>query len=111
MHEHRRDSENEKVIHRRQIDSIAHKLGRWVINSIAVCAIPTVLFLWKDRDEKVARLINLEYTVTVGFQLANARIDNLDRKLSDGNTDIKNDISALRTEVFQMYRAAKQRSN
>lgn len=95
---------------RRVSASLRSKVGRWFINAVAVGALPTIVFLWQDRDEKARRLTNVEFIVSTGLQMANFRIDNLERKVTDGQGDIKDDIKALRQDVKEMYQATKRKN-
>lgn len=97
--EHHRLDDEFLVRHTRIEDKFIHRIGRWVVNTIAVSAIPLLIIIYKDRDEKVQRLLNLEHVATNGLQIVNYRIDKLEQKVIEAREESKQERAESKAEI------------
>lgn len=81
------------------MDHLTHKIGRWVINTMAISAIPLIIYGWNDREKH----IEIQNSTIHRLDITNIRIDNLKKEVETNN----NNADATRNEILKQLENLK----
>jgi len=99
MQSHERRGEGKPYEHVRRIDSLTHRVGRWVINLIAASIVPIVIMGWRDRAEH----ITIQQSTIHRLDITNIRIDNLQKEVQNQDSDAR----VVREEIMRQLEDLK----